>query len=289
MDKEQGLIKRFARCELTKSQIKIADYILKNQKRILGMTALEAGKEIGVSDASVIRFSRAVGYKGFTDLKEQIQKDLQENNEKVGKHSLHDRFVLQMEKYHYDAKEKNEMLYLMQTNLETSFRQNDEVCYEHIADKILKANKKVVIGLRGGKGCADQFARLLSFLTDNVHLIIDEKYDQIVGLQEYGKEDIAVFLNFPRYYKIDEKIGNILKEKGVPYILVTDSMLSPIAKYADEILLVETEHCGFFHSMIGVMGVLEYLLILMCWKQPEEFRKRLEERDYILEEYLTSK
>lgn len=30
---------------------------------------MDVAREIGVSDASIIRFSRAIGYKGFTDLK----------------------------------------------------------------------------------------------------------------------------------------------------------------------------------------------------------------------------
>lgn len=38
--------------------------------------------------------------------------------------------------------------------------------------------------------------------------------------------------------------------------------------------------------MLGVEAVLEYLMILMCWQQPEEFSKRLEKRDEILDEYL---
>lgn len=48
------LMNRIMEYSLTKGQGKIADYILKNQKRVLGMTAKEIGKEIGVSDASVI-------------------------------------------------------------------------------------------------------------------------------------------------------------------------------------------------------------------------------------------
>ena len=97
---------------------------------------------------------------------------------------------------------------------------------------------------------------------------------------------MAVFLNFPRYYKVDEKISGILKKNHVKIVLITDSMASPVAKYAWEVLLVETEHCGFFHSMIGVEAVLEYLVILMCWKQPEIFSERLGKRDSILDEYL---
>ncbi len=37
--------------------------------------------------------------------------------------------------------------------------------------------------------------------------------------------------------------------------------------------------------MIGVEGVLEYLLILMCWKEPQTFRQKLIERDKVLDEY----
>ena len=54
------LMNRIMEYSLTKGQGKIADYILKNQKRVLGMTAKEIGKEIGVSDASVIRFARTI-------------------------------------------------------------------------------------------------------------------------------------------------------------------------------------------------------------------------------------
>lgn len=118
-----------------------------------------------------------------------------------------------------------------------------------------------------------------------VSAVTEESHDQLAKLTELDESDAAIFLNFPRYYKIDEKIGEILSERNVYCCLITDSMESPVVKYADEVLLVETEHCGFFHSMIGVEGVLEYLLILMCWKEPQTFRQKLIERDKVLDEY----
>lgn len=282
---EQSFIKALSYKELTKGQARIADYITKNQKRILGMTALEIGREIGVSDASVIRFARAIGYDGFSDMKDSIRQDIREKSEKIGRHSLYDRFVLQTEKYNTGQGAENEIFQLMGMNLETSLRQNSMESYRRIADQILKANRKVVIGLRGGKGCATQFARLLGHFTGKVSFIIEEGHDQIAKLTELGEEDVVIFLNFPRYYRIDEKLADILVKQKVPYYLITDSMESPVAKWAEEVLLVETEHCGFFHSMLGVEGVLEYLLILMCWKEPETFREKLKERDSVLEEY----
>ena len=73
---EKELAYQIAHAELTKGQVRLAGYILKNQKRVLGMTALEVGREVGMSDASVIRFCRAVGYSGFANLKVQLQKEL---------------------------------------------------------------------------------------------------------------------------------------------------------------------------------------------------------------------
>lgn len=127
--------------------------------------------------------------------------------------------------------------------------------------------------------------KIVGNLTDKVSAVTEESHDQLAKLTELDESDAAIFLNFPRYYKIDEKIGEILSERNVYCCLITDSMESPVVKYADEVLLVETEHCGFFHSMIGGEGVLEYLLILMCWKEPQTFRQKLIERDKVLDEY----
>ena len=110
---EKELAYQIAHAELTKGQVRLAGYILKNQKRVLGMTALEVGREVGMSDASVIRFCRAVGYSGFANLKVQLQKELSLHSEKIGKHSLYDRFVMQEEKYSKDELDLSEMLTLM--------------------------------------------------------------------------------------------------------------------------------------------------------------------------------
>ena len=278
---------QIAHAELTKGQVRLAGYILKNQKRVLGMTALEVGREVGMSDASVIRFCRAVGYSGFANLKVQLQKELSLHSEKIGKHSLYDRFVMQEEKYSKDELDLSEMLTLMGGNLENSLRQNPAATFHTVADKLLSARKKIIIGLRGGKGCAVRFARLLQFLSSDVACISDEGQDELCSLAELTGQDVV--LNFSRFYRIDEKMAEMLAAQQVPYFVITDSMASPFVKGAQAVLLADTEHCGFFHSMIGVEGILEYLLILMCWAQPESFRAKLQQRDAILAEYREDK
>lgn len=272
--------------DLTKTQTKIAQYIFKNQKRILGLTAKEAGAEIGVSDASIIRFARAVGFEGYTDMLQALEKELKSQREKIGKHSLFDRYALQMEKYPEEDNSTEESLLLMGLNLETSIRQNSEETYNRCIQRILRARRKVVIGLRGGQGPAILFSRILSHIFDHVILIHTEAYDHLCKLNELNSEDLVIMLSFPRPFRVDRVISSVLSEKKVPLILITDSMQTQLAKQADEVLLAETEHCGFFHSMIGVEALVEYLLIRLCRTLPENFRKKLQERDLILKNFL---
>ena len=70
------ILDRIKNSRLTKKQEKIADFFLKNFERIGQLSSVEVADEIGVSDASIIRFSRAIGFDGFADLKNQIYSTL---------------------------------------------------------------------------------------------------------------------------------------------------------------------------------------------------------------------
>lgn len=56
---------------LTGSEKKVAEYVLKNYMRVLDFTVTELAEKAGVSDATVVRFCRSVGYKGYQDMKNQ--------------------------------------------------------------------------------------------------------------------------------------------------------------------------------------------------------------------------
>lgn len=53
----------------TKVEQKIAKYLLDNFEASLHSTLLELADDIGVSDASVVRFCKGIGYKGFQEFK----------------------------------------------------------------------------------------------------------------------------------------------------------------------------------------------------------------------------
>ena len=60
---------------LTGSEKKVADYVLENYMEVLDYTVTELAEKAKVSDATVVRFCRSVGYKGYQDLKINLAQD----------------------------------------------------------------------------------------------------------------------------------------------------------------------------------------------------------------------
>ena len=71
-----SLQQRIQSADLTRTEKRIADYFLDHSESLYFMTARDIAQELGVSDTSIIRLCRALGYRGFRELQES-QRELQ--------------------------------------------------------------------------------------------------------------------------------------------------------------------------------------------------------------------
>ena len=62
---------------LTKSEQKLADYILKNPSDVMHMTMSELADATSSADATVFRFCQKLGFSGFQGLKQALAGDRQ--------------------------------------------------------------------------------------------------------------------------------------------------------------------------------------------------------------------
>ena len=69
------LVKKIQGMSLTRTDAEIAEYILANLNTIGFQTSTSLAEAIGVSDTSVIRFIRKLGFKGYADFREVCEKN----------------------------------------------------------------------------------------------------------------------------------------------------------------------------------------------------------------------
>lgn len=73
-----NLIRRIAdsNAVLRKSEAKVASYVLENANDVIKMRIVDLASQCGVSDPTVIRFCRAIGFDGFKSFKLQLAQQL---------------------------------------------------------------------------------------------------------------------------------------------------------------------------------------------------------------------
>lgn len=273
------LAERIKNTELTKKQRIIGDYFIKNQERIGNLSALDIANEIGVSDASIIRFSKAIGFEGYADLKNKIYDMLVENSS--NKIPLTERMRINYEKLK-DGDVTEQFIQKIQDNISDVFSHNSLEDFETIANAMVNGKRRYVIGLRGCKGTAIGFGRLLSFMMPNVTAIIDSECTSISLIQDLEEGDVVLMFVFSRFYKIDLEYLKYAKKNGAQIYLVINDVASILSSYADDILIVPTDSMNFCHSTTALNVITEYLLTLISRKC--EFKERIDTRDQITED-----
>lgn len=276
---ENVIAERVKSARLTRAQQKIAEYFVRNPERVGRSSSMEVARAIGVSDASITRFARAIGYDGFTELKADLYSHMVDQaTGGVNSLSLAERFE-RNRAAHGGGPSREEFLKVLEYNLAKTMQQNDEEKFDQAVELLLAARHRYVVGLRGCLGVAGQCAWLLRFLVDHVTAVGDEGPGGIGCLQDAEAGDFVLLFSVARYYKSDVRLARLAKSRGARLCVVADSVLSPLADLADVLLLAETKHMSFFNSTIALNTVYEYLVTKTAQRRLDAYRERAEERD----------
>ncbi len=277
------IAERIKNVKLTKSQEKIADYCIRNIEWVGMSSSMEVAKAIGVSDVSMTRFARSIGFAGYTELKNAIYNSIaNRNGNGEDTLSLLERANLSRQKFG-DYISAEDYLSMIRTNMERTIQNNSAASIENAIDMLHKAEHRFVIGFRGCFGISAQCAWLMRFVTEHVITINEEGPDCIGRLEDAGPKDCVLIFSLSRFYRLELKLAELAHKLGAKICLITNSAVSPLAAYADVVLIAETETASFFNSAMSVNMLSEYLITGLYLRRTENYKKRVAIRDNITE------
>lgn len=214
--------------ELSKSQQKVATFILKNLQTVGVHSASYVGEKAGVSETTVIRFCYALGFSGYAQLQRQVTMHLfNEGNASSLQNYLQSKQALfENPRFYVKTMEKDASRILnMANNInEEDFNQ---------ASVLLHEKKKIYIAGNGSSHLAAQWLHFtLNLLRPNVVLLNFETSEVIRAIQEIDEDSVVIILSFHRYFKEPIQFAAELQEKKCEIIGITDSQIAPITQYA---------------------------------------------------------
>jgi DNA-binding MurR/RpiR family transcriptional regulator len=100
----------------------------------------------------------------------------------------------------------------------------------------------------------------LEFLQKNVWVLqpgIGDIWDRLLGLK---KSDLVIGISFPRYTKQTVEVLRFSKKKGINTLAITDSLMSPLAQYADHVLTASYKMDSFIESFTAPLSLINAIV-----------------------------
>lgn len=239
---------------------KIADFILENKEDVIDMTVAELAQASGTSDATVSRFCRKCGFKGFHHLKMNLTREVaEERNQKV------------------------------QVSNDISLEDIPQTLQNILANKVAELTqtiammdvenlKEILKKIRGARMVQ------LAAVGNTIPVAMDGafKFNQI-GIPavsgtiletqmaytfNLGTDDVVILISNSGHSRRLLKMAEGARENGATVIAITNNPESPVAKASDyhittatrEKLLMEE----FCFSRVASVAVMEILYLLLA-------------------------
>jgi DNA-binding MurR/RpiR family transcriptional regulator len=232
---------------------KVAEYILENREGIPFISALNLGKEIGVSESTVLRFTKLIGYNGYPEL----QRDLAEWIKRKIQPSQKLKEVSRSER----KKDIGTLFVDNDINHLVSLKRNlSQSQLEEVSRLIAQARKKYILGFRTSYSMAYLCSFFLGRISKDVILLRIEDHNFYNILAEANKKDIALAFSFPRYSKYTLRVVQFLRTKRCKIIGVTDRITSPLGRASDLAIPVGSGSPGYFNSFTAVVSLINCIV-----------------------------
>ncbi|MFD0871840.1 MULTISPECIES: MurR/RpiR family transcriptional regulator [Paenibacillus] len=229
---------------------KIAYFAAKEMKQAAITPARKLGKLAGVSEATVHRFARQLGYGSFSAMQSDLQAQVLEVRPVQR--------LLQSAEADYAASWLEEHFRLECDNLQATAELKQEDRIEAAAKLLIRANRIAIAGWRAGLAVTSPLSYILRYMLGEGELIPQGECAEFAARLTAG--DVLFVCGFPRYCGRTMKVSEAAREAGVPLIALTDSPLSPFARLADVVLLAATRSGGFLDSYIAPLAVVNALV-----------------------------
>jgi DNA-binding MurR/RpiR family transcriptional regulator len=220
----QTIQERYA--NLNNTNRKIANFILQNLEKATFLSLMEISKEIGVSDASLIRFAKKMGFVGFQELRENLVEYIRHiiyptSKKRLMKEEGHSLVTTVMNK---------DINYIRRTMENLSVKE-----FEASVQTISDARKVFCMGWGYSSFLAEFMSFGLSFLSFESIPIIRERRPLIQQVFNLKDGDVLVVFDLLLYSaEVQEAVEYIhRKNKNIKIITLTNDSTAKIVGCAD--------------------------------------------------------
>ncbi|MBG9795352.1 transcriptional regulator [Paenibacillus dendritiformis] len=238
---------------LTKTEKKIADYVLRSPDEVLYATVTDLAEKSDAGETSVLRFCRNLGYTSYQEFKLSLAKDL----------------VTPLKHEESEIDEEDDLAAVAQkmtlenvASLEQTLSLLNMKDLQAAVEAIIRSNRIFFFGV-GSSAMTAMDAQYRFMRLGFAGEAISDPHVMAMNASLMTEQDVVFGISTSGSTKDLVDAVRLAKENNVFFICLTSHAKSPLTKYADSILLIHAKETplqgGAFSSKIAQIHVLDML------------------------------
>ncbi|ANQ23828.1 hypothetical protein BA893_19555 [Vibrio natriegens] len=244
-----NIIKHFP--ELTPELQKAAGYLLEHQNEIAIYSMRSLAEHADVQPSTLLRVAKALGYKGWTDLKDNLIKEVGLTSE-----------VGYSDKAQSLMSDDEEFIHSVFSSIQDNMMESSVLNLGLLsgAAELINNGKKVYIcGFRASFSVAYYLYYITRLFKNNVYLIDGLACNLEQYIRDFEEGDVVIHIGFKPISKEISHILNAAKTAGSKTLFITDKLTASSTIGADINLHIPTSGLNFFPSLTPAFGLVEAL------------------------------
>lgn len=269
---------------LRKSERIVADYLRANLGTRLSQSITELGRTLKVSDATISRVSRALGYDGFQDLKLSMA-------EAVGNRSTFFNIPAEIDQNDSLISTSGKLAMILCACLQGTQRILDDAALQTVVGALVGARRIVFVGVGGGAAICDEAAHLFSKAGLDA-VSYSDGYTQIIAAANLGPDCVMVGVS---HTGTTDTVANALKvarENKVMTIAITSDPGSAVGRAAQVTLATWNSgtpsvplYGDFIEGRISQLFLIDLLYLGVLFRAGSDTAHHLHNTSLALERY----
>lgn len=254
--------------QLTATEKKVADYVTSNSDQVQYMSITQLADECGTAEATISRFCKSLGLKGFNAFKIELARDTVYVHHREAPHST-DTLKGRCQEIGRQA------IAAIQQTMELV----DSAAVDQVVTMLQQAPRVLSIGSGGSMVIASECAHVFSTVTGKVCAVADS-HMQMSAIATLEKGSVVLLFSYSGATKNGMQVLELAKSRGIQTVLVTRFSKSPAAKLADVVLQCGSQEDPFqFGSMpakIAQLMVINVIFQEYVYRNREECEENIQ-------------
>lgn len=265
--------------QLTKSEKRIADFMRRNQDEAAFLAAGEIAEKLALSEATMVRFARKLGFDSYPALREALQESFRMRMT----HSYRLRSRLDTFREIGDIFERlvaSEIDYLTE-----SLQTLDREAFKAAVDLLKDHQRVFVFGLGPSISLVDQLEIRLTRSARHVIHLKTSGQEMLEPMLLMNRDDLLIAVGFFNLTPTLQMVIDHARKQGTPVILVTDTLGEMLREKVDVILAARRGPVSAFHSLTVPMTVINALLLALSSADQGNVMSNLDQLDQLREHF----